>query len=207
MKNVIQRISGALLLAAGLSQAFSLTDFAKVGTCVAFPAECSSVYATQKTVTMTKNTVTQLKHLVFDSDMMYCGTTDDILSTAATRVAIPDYFPPDELVSQLLAEAAVPGITVIQACALHKIVDLWPFCKEHDTCRENRGRTAVSSTTCDNNLKAGWESACKAGYSSADPCQAACVAVVDASYKIMMTQLHKIDSRYAQPAIQNYLDN
>jgi hypothetical protein len=202
MQNMKKIVFGSVLAAVGLSFA-GLTDYLKIGTCVAFPAECATVYGT---VAGTKLGVSLTNSLI-NGEKHACGTMDDAMDIGFTELFIPDQFPPDEAASQILVDMAIPGSASMQLCRAVATVDLSNACLQHDVCRETRGRTGTASYTCDDNLKAQWESACRGGYGSADPCRAICLGVVDASWDIMMKQLKQWDGIRASEAVNYYYQN
>lgn len=198
MKNMKKIFFGLVLAGFSLSYA---GDWFKIGACVAFPTTCAAYVGTKATVNFT----TSLADALLNGEKQACGNKGKAISEGfATKVFIPDQFPPDEAASQLLVDFVIPGAGTIQACRAIATVDLSPACLEHDVCRESRGRTGTASSTCDQNMKSQWEAACRNGYGSADPCRAACLEVVDGSWEIMMSQLKQFDGIRSIEAVNYY---
>jgi hypothetical protein len=94
-----------------------------------------------------------------------CGNTDSWAETNLNKYMIPDEFPFDASITKSAAPAFYNGYLLAEPkCRGIGTANWAPSCLEHDKCMEAIGMNGKSSTTCNNDVLAGWKKTCQREY-------------------------------------------
>lgn len=112
---------------------------------------------------------------------LHCGPRGSLWGTMASYLVIPDYFPPENFITQLFADPLFGDLSI---CEEHfEPVHLGEACMGHDQCYETLG---ANKDACDETLFNSWRYSCSKRYSGTDAtssyCLSACTNVVEFMY-------------------------
>jgi hypothetical protein len=114
---------------------------------------------------------------------LYCGTRGTFFGTLASDIAIPDYFPPEKFIAQIVLGSMFPGLSL---CADFEPVYLGSSCLSHDQCYKSLG---AIKDECDTTLLGNWQQSCAERYNASSElsslCLSTCNSVVEFMYGVM----------------------